>query len=82
MSVTMRKGNMIRFQKRAEVIEEYFKRSSNNDDAILGFAVFLRCEDANVVFVTEDKFLRLKAQSELGEVLNNKQLKQLLRLRY
>lgn len=56
-------------QKRSEVVEEYDRHASTNDDHILGYAVYLqRHLSAPVLFVTEDKFLRIKAKSELGKV--------------
>ncbi|GET87001.1 hypothetical protein, conserved [Leishmania tarentolae] len=55
-------------QKRTEVIREYDRHATTNDDRILGYAVYLsQSQSAEVLFVTEDKFLRIKASSELGK---------------
>ncbi|KAG8342942.1 PIN domain [Trypanosoma vivax] len=56
----------LRLQRRGEVNVAYDQCVKTNDDSILGFAVFLEREEARrVVFVTEDKFLHIKAVSEL-----------------
>ncbi|AIN96563.1 hypothetical protein LPMP_131360 [Leishmania panamensis] len=55
-------------QKRTEVVQAYDLHATTNDDRILGYAVYLRQQRAaTVLFVTEDKFLRIKASSELGK---------------
>ncbi|KAG5484109.1 hypothetical protein LSCM1_05964 [Leishmania martiniquensis] len=55
-------------QKRTEVVEEYDRHATTNDDRILGYAVYLtQHQAAKVLFVSEDKFLRIKASSELGK---------------
>ncbi|CBZ32653.1 hypothetical protein, conserved [Leishmania donovani] len=55
-------------QKRTEVVREYDRHATTNDDRILGYAVYLsQHQAAKVLFVTEDKFLRIKASSELGK---------------
>ncbi|CUG93686.1 Hypothetical protein, putative [Bodo saltans] len=55
-------------QRRTDIDPEYERRSLVNDDAILGYAVYLRnvrgITDVPIVFVTEDKMLSLKASSE------------------
>lgn len=55
-------------QRRTDVDPEYERRGLVNDDAILGYAVYLRnirgIVDVPIVFVTEDKMLQLKASSE------------------
>ncbi|CAJ1006661.1 putative PIN domain containing protein [Leishmania naiffi] len=55
-------------QKRTEVVQAYDMHATTNDDRILGYAVYLKQQRAaTVLFVTEDKFLRIKASSELGK---------------
>ncbi|KAH9601134.1 PIN domain [Trypanosoma melophagium] len=65
------KGSQIRVQRKCEVEAPYDRRSESKDDYILGFAVYLeQSERRRVVFITEDKFLRVKAGAELtGSVL-------------
>lgn len=66
-----RKDGSVRIQKREEVVEDYDRHTANNDDSILGFAVFLlRKRLHRVMFASEDKFLRIKAESELGAAYN------------
>ncbi|KAF8277058.1 hypothetical protein TcYC6_0016830 [Trypanosoma cruzi] len=65
------KGANIRVQRRCEVEMLYDRKVSTKDDSILGFAVFLEQQQLTVEFVTNDKFLRVKAFSELkGKVYN------------
>lgn len=57
----------IRIQQRSEVDEAYNREACNNDDKILGFAVYLtrgNRESDPVVFATEDRMLTLKAMGE------------------
>lgn len=59
-------GSNIRIQRRREVERLYDLTVATKDDSILGFAVFLeQKEHVPVEFVTDDKFLRVKAVSEL-----------------
>ncbi|EKF30160.1 hypothetical protein MOQ_006035 [Trypanosoma cruzi marinkellei] len=65
------KGANIRVQRRCEVEMFYDRKVATKDDSILGFAVFLEQQQLTVEFVTNDKFLRVKAFSELkGKVYN------------
>ncbi|KAF8285345.1 hypothetical protein TcBrA4_0037640 [Trypanosoma cruzi] len=65
------KGANIRVQRRCEVEMLYDRKVATKDDSILGFAVFLEQQQLTVEFVTNDKFLRVKAFSELkGKVYN------------
>ena len=59
--------HQIRLQQRSEIDLVYNMNAIVADDRILGFAVFLKREklvQGQIVFVTEDKMLKLKAMSE------------------
>ncbi|CCD13284.1 unnamed protein product [Trypanosoma congolense IL3000] len=69
-----------RIQRNCEVHDAYDRKVTTADDAILGFAVYLLKEEKlPVTFVTEDKFLQLKAVFELNG--NSHTLKELLEQR-
>ncbi|CBZ24838.1 conserved hypothetical protein [Leishmania mexicana MHOM/GT/2001/U1103] len=66
-------------QKRTEVVREYDRHATTNDDRILGYAVYLsQHQPAKVLFVTEDKFLRIKANSELGKAYAYSEVRKLV----
>ncbi|KAG5483536.1 hypothetical protein CUR178_07858 [Leishmania enriettii] len=66
-------------QKRTEVVEEYDRHATTNDDRILGYAVYLsQHQAAKVLFVSEDKFLRIKASSELGKAYAYSEVRRLV----
>lgn len=65
-------------QRRTEVVEEYDRHTSNNDDRILGYAVYLRRNREKVLFVTEDKFLRIKAAAEIGRAYSYSEIRQMV----
>ncbi|KPA76359.1 hypothetical protein ABB37_07706 [Leptomonas pyrrhocoris] len=65
-------------QKRTDVIEAYDRRTANNDDQILGYAVYLRRHREKVIFVTEDKFLRIKAAAEIGKAYSYHEIRQMV----
>ncbi|KAG5510040.1 hypothetical protein GH5_07890 [Leishmania sp. Ghana 2012 LV757] len=66
-------------QKRTEVVEEYDRHATSNDDRILGYAVYLsQHQAAKVLFVSEDKFLRIKASSELGKAYAYSEVRRLV----
>ncbi|CAG9571159.1 conserved hypothetical protein [Leishmania major strain Friedlin] len=66
-------------QKRTEIVREYDRHATTNDDRILGYAVYLsQHEAAKVLFVTEDKFLRIKASSELGKAYAYSEVRKLV----
>ncbi|KAG5505342.1 hypothetical protein JIQ42_07552 [Leishmania sp. Namibia] len=66
-------------QKRTEVVEEYDRHATSNDDRILGYAVYLsQHQAAKVLFVSEDKFLRIKASSELGKAYAYNEVRRLV----
>jgi hypothetical protein len=65
-------------QKRTEVVEAYDRRTATNDDQILGYAVYLRRHREKVLFVTEDKFLRIKAAAEIGRAYSYAEVRQLV----
>lgn len=78
-----RKNDGVRVQKRTEVLDGYIRTSSNKDDDILGFAVYLKNRgERHITFVSEDKFLRVKAQSEIGESYSYKDLKKWMGVRH
>ncbi|KEG11106.1 hypothetical protein DQ04_02971000 [Trypanosoma grayi] len=75
IAATLERGANLRIQRRCEVDPSYDRKATTNDDSILGFAVYLEHEHLPVEFVTEDKFLRVKAVSELmGNVYNLSEL--------
>lgn len=65
-------------QKRTDVIEAYDRQTANNDDQILGYAVYLRQHRKKVFFVTEDKFLRIKAAAEIGRAYSYAEVRRLV----
>ncbi|RNF06335.1 hypothetical protein TraAM80_04032 [Trypanosoma rangeli] len=71
ISGAIEKGGNVRVQRRCEVEAVYDRKVATKDDSILGFAVFLEQQHLAVEFITNDKFLRVKAISELkGGVYN------------
>ncbi|CCW61798.1 unnamed protein product [Phytomonas sp. EM1] len=73
----------IRIQRRTEVIPEYHGQPKCNDDYILEFAVYLKEKEKlhPVIFVSEDKFLCIKAKTELGNSCSYADLKHSFGLR-
>ncbi|CCW66748.1 unnamed protein product [Phytomonas sp. Hart1] len=73
----------VRIQRRTEVIPEYHEQAKNNDDYILEFAVYLKEREKLhlITFVSEDKFLCIKAKTELGNSCSYADLKRSLGLR-
>lgn len=76
-----KKSDALRIQKRTEIVDAYDRRTANNDDTILGFAVYLKRRRESVMFVSEDKFLRIKATTELGETFCFADIKRMLGVR-
>jgi hypothetical protein len=68
----------VQVQKRSEVVLSFERQVQNNDDMILGYAVYLnsmaRVDGRLVWFVTEDKMLQIKAHAEHLVVKNVAQL--------
>ncbi|RNF26701.1 uncharacterized protein Tco025E_01099 [Trypanosoma conorhini] len=65
ISGAIESGANVRVQRRCEVEALYDRKVATKDDSILGFAVFLEQQQLPVKFVTNDKFLRVKAIAEL-----------------
>lgn len=79
-SMLTSKNSHLRVQKRDEVLDSYRTSTLCNDDAILGFGVYLKKKKERVLFITEDKFLGIKAKAELGETYNYAELRKLIGL--
>lgn len=77
-SCVSKSNSHLLLQRRTEVVEEYDRHTSNNDDRILGYAVYLRRSREKVLFVTEDKFLRIKAAAEIGRAYTYSEIRQMV----
>ncbi|KPI89642.1 hypothetical protein ABL78_1223 [Leptomonas seymouri] len=77
-SCVSRSSSHLLLQKRTEVIEAYDRQTATNDDQILGYAVYLRRHREKVIFVTEDKFLRIKAAAEIGKAYSYSEVRQMV----
>ncbi|CAD2219663.1 hypothetical protein AGDE_14304 [Angomonas deanei] len=68
----------VRLQSKSEILEDYEKQCNNNDDSIVGCALYFSTKGEQVQLVTDDAFMRIKAKGEGLFVTNTTQFKRTL----